>query len=294
MKENLGLTNDFVFRNIFGAKKNSALLLSLVNAVLQAKGLEPVVSITPVSPFLPVHQLSQREGILDVQAVDASGRLYDLEIQVRNQKNYIKRSLFYLARMYGGQLSRGSEFEHLVPCISINFVDFVLFPDDGLFHHFFSLREFDNPDEELSRDLTLHYLELPKLIAHFNGIGPVGDDYLKILEKWLYLMKEIDNPEDTMVQKIISTTPELEKVQQEYDLFLTDEQLRWEALSHEMWLHDQASYRKEARDEGLAEGKAEGFAESTYGMARKMRDKGFELPVIMELTGLSEEEILKL
>jgi len=93
-----------------------------------------------------------------------------------------------------------------------------------------------------------------------------------------------------MVQKIISTTPELEKVQQEYDLFLTDEQLRWEALSHEMWLHDQASYRKEARDEG----KAEGFTESTHDMARKMRAKGFELPVIMELTGLTEAEILKL
>lgn len=53
-----------------------------------------------------------------------------------------------------------------------------------------------------------------------------------------------------MVQKILSITPELKKIQSEYVEFMIEVALRAEALSHEMWLHDQASHKAEARCEG--------------------------------------------
>ena len=207
MKENFSLTNDFIFRNIFGDEKNADLLLSLVNAVFESKRLPPLVSIFPVSPFLPVHQLTQREGILDVHAVDSAGRQYDLEIQVRSQENYVKRSLYYLARMYGGQLARGSDFKLLVPCIGINFLDFRLFPEDALFHHYFTYREFDHPEQELSREMSIHFLELPKFMEWVASREKHPVDPLKAIEKWLYLIKEIEKPEDSMCRKYYTVHP---------------------------------------------------------------------------------------
>ena len=55
--------------------------------------------------------------------------------------------------------------------------------------------------------------------------------------------------------------------------------------------------RAEALAEGLAEGeakgKAEGLAEGKMEVARAMKAKGLGMALIAELTGLSEEEIMK-
>jgi predicted transposase/invertase (TIGR01784 family) len=47
-------------------------------------------------------------------------------------------------------------------------------------------------------------------------------------------------------------------------------------------------------DHGKAEGKAEGFMDGMKAMARKMLELGEPLEKVVSLTGLSEEEILRL
>jgi predicted transposase/invertase (TIGR01784 family) len=182
--------------------------------------------------------------------------------------------------MYGEQLTRGEEYSLLAPCIGINILDYVLFRESAFFHQLFTLQSVDEPGKELTRDITLHYLELPKLkgldISHFT-----------LLEKWLYLLKKIKNPEDTMIKEMRTEIPELDRVAQEYAHLMTDEQIKIEALSHEMWLHDQASYKKEARDEGLAEGRSEAIRT----IARKLKDQGMDIDQICTVTGLTKEEI---
>ena len=50
-------------------------------------------------------------------------------------------------------------------------------------------------------------------------------------------------------------------------------------------------FRAEGRAEGKAEGRAEGKAEGEMEIARRMFDRGMELAVIAELTGVSTEEL---
>jgi hypothetical protein len=49
-----------------------------------------------------------------------------------------------------------------------------------------------------SQDLSIHYLELPKLMKtiseNHRGIPSTRGETLKKIEKWLYLIKEIDSP----------------------------------------------------------------------------------------------------
>lgn len=50
----------------------------------------------------------------------------------------------------------------------------------------------------------------------------------------------------------------------------------------------------EGREEGRAEGRAQGRSEALAGMARKMRQSGMEDSLIMQLTGLTADEIARL
>lgn len=288
----IDLTNDFVFRHIFGDERNSDLLLSLVNAVLAAKGLPQLAGIVSVNPFLPINELTQREGILDVRAVDDQGRHYDIEIQVSPQEAYIPRSIYYLCRMYGGQLERAADYRKLEPCVSISILDFNLFKDSLEMHHYFTLRCSEDYGRELSRDLSLHYLELPK-VKFPTSISS------SMIEKWLYLMKRINNPEDSMVNDITSSTPELERAKEAYTALMTDEQKRMEALAHEMWVRDQIAYRREAEErgfsigleKGMKQGIEQGRKQALHALAEKLKASGMTTSQIIELTGLSETDL---
>lgn len=274
------LTNDFVFRHIFGDERNADILLAFINAVLKSKNIEPVRSVYPMNPHIDTKEIAQKEGILDVRAVDNNGNQYDIEIQVRPHTGYIKRTLYYLARMYGGQLKRGMEFHALKPCIGISILDYNLFPQSTLYHHLFLLKSVDEKDFELTRDIALHYLELPKLNK------PAHND-THMLGKWLYLLQNIKDTEDSMVQKITNEFPELDRVKKEYSTMMTDEQLRAEALAHEMWVMDQMAYTRDARNEGIEEG----ITHTKNELAKKMKAKGLSPHDISEITGLSLAEI---
>ena len=52
--------------------------------------------------------------------------------------------------------------------------------------------------------------------------------------------------------------------------------------------------RNEGKEEGKEEGKKEGKEERSIEIAKKMKDKNKEIEEIIELTGLSKEEIEKL
>ena len=55
-----------------------------------------------------------------------------------------------------------------------------------------------------------------------------------------------------------------------------------------------AEGRKEGREEGLAEGKEEGKTEERLEIAKKMLEANSPIDFICQMTGLSEEEVLKL
>ena len=60
------------------------------------------------------------------------------------------------------------------------------------------------------------------------------------------------------------------------------------------FLEDQEVQTRAARDEGLSEGLQKGKIEMTFKIAKKMKDKNMSIKEIMELTGLSKEEIEKI
>ena len=136
MAYKINFLNDYLFRRVFGNKNNSKILLSLINAILEPHGFTRLTSISSVDPNLEADSPGQKRGVLDVQAVDSLGRYYDIEVQVSNEPDYIKRTLFYIARMYSRQIKAGEEYGTLKPCIGISILDFILFKEEEHFHEY--------------------------------------------------------------------------------------------------------------------------------------------------------------
>lgn len=69
-------------------------------------------------------------GILDVRVMLEDGEQIDMEMQVAYFDNWDARSLFYLSKIFAGQLQKGELYENLQQCIHVGILDFFYFTGD--------------------------------------------------------------------------------------------------------------------------------------------------------------------
>ena len=86
---------DYAFKKLFGSEANKPLLIALLNAVLRAYLVEPIVDVEILNPFNDKDLLDDKLSILDIKARDRNGRLYNIEMEMAAAKAYPKRILFY-------------------------------------------------------------------------------------------------------------------------------------------------------------------------------------------------------
>lgn len=103
-----------------------------------------------------------KEGILDVRLLMNDNAEIDIEIQLSQLKVWAERSLFYLSKMYTGQISPGQSYSVFKKCINISILDFKLFPDEAEFYSCFHFRE-DTRKFIFTDKMEFHLIELPKL-----------------------------------------------------------------------------------------------------------------------------------
>lgn len=93
--------NDFIFKKIFGEKGNEDILISFINAVLKRTNKEPIIEIEIIdNKQLTKEVINDKTSIIDVRARTAKGENVDIEVQLNDQGNMDKRTLFYWGKMY--------------------------------------------------------------------------------------------------------------------------------------------------------------------------------------------------
>ena len=86
----------------------------------------------------------------------------------------------------------------------------------------------------------------------------------------------------------------VKKAEEELEYLSGDEAERRIAYLRETAEIDRKFAMTAARDQGRAEGKSEGRAEEKIDVAKKMLEKNIDISLIIEVTGLTKEEIEKL
>lgn len=197
------------------------------------------------------------------------------------------RSLYYWAKNFSGQLKTGADYPTLRPVICINLLDFLLFETTPKLHTVFSADERQRVEFRLTDHFEIHFLELPKFAEQRSSLQ-------NHLRGWLLFFS---NTEEDM-KTVFEDFPAVQRAQEEFERFKADQALMAAHISHEMWLHDQATRLKQATDEGLNKGRAEGLTqgreEARVETARSMLKKDYSINEIAEITGLSAEQVAAL
>ena len=112
---------DFVFKNIFGSEKHPEILISFLNAIL--KPVKKIVSVKINKNDLDKQFIEDKYSRLDVKATTSNDEIINIEIQLKNENNMIKRSIYYLSKMYEEQLSEGENYSKISRTICINILN---------------------------------------------------------------------------------------------------------------------------------------------------------------------------
>ena len=151
-------TVDFCFKELM---QNSKVRQGFIAALL-GKDPEEIRETTILPTSTRLEYEDDKLGILDVAVSLQDGTKLDLEMQVLNFAYWTNRILFYLSKMYTGQLKKGDPYDNLKKCIHVSVLDFIHFPEDKRCYHKISFCDVKTgiPYTDL---MELHILELRKL-----------------------------------------------------------------------------------------------------------------------------------
>ncbi len=176
------LMNDFAFKWVFGQASNSKILIRLLNTVLGLEKNDRIVELTHLNPFNYSSYKNEKYSIVDTRVQDGHGNLYNIEVQNVHQDGFGQRSLYYLSKLYSGQLVEGQDYANLKPAIGISLMNFDLFEDSSRIHEIFTFKNVFN-HKDLSDSMILHFIDLTKFDTEKSA------EKRTALEKWLHVLR---------------------------------------------------------------------------------------------------------
>lgn len=265
--ENLTIQNDFIFKKVMSRKR---ICIHLLEELLQIKiadinYLEAEKSLEP--------EYTSRGIRLDIIVADDRNTHYNLEMQVKNNKNpdtkkhvLPKRTRYYQALLDIDLLQNSQEYDELSPTYIIFFCLFDFFEDSQRIYTF-KRRCLDNMEIELADEAAIMFL---------NTLGTKGDVSPDIQSLFDYINSNTVTSKFT--REVADTITEIKN----------DKKVRDSYMTYEMRM-------KDIREESLAEGETKGEAKEKLRVAKLMLAKGcYSLQEIVELSGLSIDNIEKL
>ena len=265
---------DYGFKKLFGEELNKDLLLDFLNELLREEQGQ-IVELT----YLKSEQLgateADRKAIFDLYCENERGEKFIVELQKTKQNFFKDRTLYYSTFPIRDQAKRvGWDYE-LKAVYTIAILDFIFDADKEDTDKFrYDVKLSDTETNKVFYDkLTFIYLEMPK----FNK---TLDELETRFDKWLYVIRNLnrlDRVPEKLREKIFDKLFESAEIAR-----FTQDQVR----SYEdslKYYRDLKNSLDTAREEGKIEGKIE--------IASKALKKGLSVKDIIDLTGLTEEEI---
>ena len=278
---------NFGFKKLFGTEINKDLLISFINSLLH--GREVVKDLTYLNTEHLGTSETDRKAVFDVYCENEKGEKILVEMQRGIQQYFKDRSLYYATFPIREQGQKGEWDYQLKAVYIIGILNFTFDKDnDNYFHH--EVQLLDNKTKEVFYDkLTFIYLEMPK----FNK---TEDELTSMFEKWLFVLRNLsrlmERPkalQERIFTKLFEAAEIAKFTKLEYDNY--EESLK----AYRDWKNTIDTEKKISWEEGHEKGREEGFEEGqekkTIEMARNLKVKGIPINIIVECSGLTEEEI---
>ncbi|MHB1652554.1 MAG: Rpn family recombination-promoting nuclease/putative transposase [Desulfitobacteriaceae bacterium] len=261
--ELIDLKIDYGFKLVFGREGQEPLLAAFLNAILKPADGKQIQSLTYMNTELSRDNAEDKESRLDIRVMTEDKRQIDIEIQLKNEHDMRKRSLYYWAKLYSRQLLKNMAYEQLNSTIMINILDFDYLQETDEFHSAFHLYE-EKKQFRLTDALAMHFIELPKLRKKWRAKEVTLQQ--NRLVRWLFLLDGNENEEIHKQLEVIAVEdPMIERAMKDWENVSSDPQLRElyfdrrKAIIDEMAAVKASELRAErAKAEGEVKGRAEG------------------------------------
>ncbi|MDK3015927.1 Rpn family recombination-promoting nuclease/putative transposase [Bacillus sp. RB3] len=286
----VNLRIDFAFKQLFGTNGNEDILVAFLNTILKDSLESPIASLQLEDPHLLREYEEDKLSILDISATLNTGTKVNVEIQLNNNHDMIKRSLYYWGRLYTSQLQKGMPYSSLQKTITINLLNFVMFPEYEAFH---TTRILWNQQHQklLSDDIEVHIVENPKLLQQWREekVNPWEDSFVR----WLLLLpaNEDEYLTQTLEDIAMNQDPILQKAMNKWERMSQDSSFRQAYEAREMVLIDEAVKYVHARNEGKKEGIQEGVQQGKIQMIKGMHELGVSHETIAKASKLGIDEV---
>ena len=266
---------DVVFQVLFGEKGSENITKKFLEAILQESIDKEDLSKNPI---LRRQKKKKKMGVLDVIAELNGKEMCNIEMQVGEKENIIKRILYYWARVYASNINKKEDYGVLKRTIAILIADFEI---PGLkelgYYTDWKLIETQNKKVILTDAIEIIILELPKIYRLKE------EEKDKELLDWLYFL---ENPSSKRVMDVMAENEGIKEAKEKLEEMSNDILMQRLAEYRESAIIEENETRKTALHKGIEIGRKE--------IAKKMKNKGMTVEEIVEITDLSKEEIEKL
>ena len=284
--------NDFIFKKLFGEKDDEIILLSFLNAILSKTYTEPLTEIIIIeNKELTKEMIEDKTGRIDVRAKTQNGEQIDIEVQLTDQNNMDKRTLFYWGKLFLEGIKQGEDYTNLKKVITINLVNFNYLETKD-YHSSFHLWEDSEKDYLLSDVMEIHFIELPKFRKNTLKNGEEGN---KELNRWLsFLQQDIS---EERLEEIIKMDPAIKMAEEKLEKLSHDPDTIALYRAREDSAHERANLIstgiRRGIEEGIQQGIQQGIHQRNIELAINLLDI-LDDETISQKTGLSVEEVKKL
>lgn len=275
---------DLAFKKAFDPDKpvSRENLVNLLNDLLAPQLKRPIVNVKTrnVAKNLSGSKVS-RTAIFDLHCEDDAGNLIEIEVQIREMDNFLKRLAFYASELVANQAEPGDWNYDVKPTYVIALAQYRIFENDDRIVHRATTLDLET-GEQIVDAYNYTIIELSK-VPFFIG----KDNISKWLFFFCYLDKLRELPEELSDKKFKQLT-ESSKVSK----FTKEEFEAYQKMHHDRWDHIVMvpGIFREFADEINAE-ISKNVSKNTREIAKKMKSKNMPVKEIIEFTGLTEEEV---
>ena len=290
MNDTLTLRNDYLFKRLLGSEENKVCLQDLLECILDIPA-GAIDDLELLDKELDKDTVNDKTGILDVKLRLKNGTTIDIEIQNSWSAEFIPRTLFYWAKMYTEGFKEGEAYTDLTKCITINLVS-QGFKLNSQVHSVYSIFE-QETHQRLTDLLEIHFLNLSA--AQKMDIQKAPIETQQKLINWLQFI----NTDDREIRNMLAmTSPILQMLNEQIDV-LTLSPVERKLYESRMKLKSDIATISETQfsagvERGKSLGLAEGSRQKALETARILKQFGDSITKIVQVTGLSKEEIEKL
>ena len=267
---------DLTFKKIFG--NHPARLISLLNALLPLSEEEQIHEIKYLPTELVPENNSYRYAITNILCTDAKSNKFCVVIRIEWSDAFQLRVQFLASELYVNPAIKQVKYFAQYPTYSLNLIsDTFKYNTPDFIHNYHVV--YDKDTHKVIEDLHFTFIELPKFTPH-----SIADKRMMVL--WLRFLTEI-NSDTKEIPADLLNDPEIGKAVEELEISGFSDAELW--AYDKFW--DSVSVERTLIDDSYKKGIEKSMNQRSLEIARKMLAKGMDEATVMDMTGVTAEEI---